>query len=95
MEHVPTSTWRGLVDSVGVAPMNRDSGRQRGKRTTKAGRGDIRRVLYMATLTARRCNPVIRAFGLRLEAAAPRGRFPLDGRHNCLAVPARIHHSVS
>lgn len=42
--------------------MNRDSGRQHGKRTTKGGRADIRRVLYMATLTARRCNPVIRAF---------------------------------
>lgn len=60
---------RRLGALVGVAPMNRDSGRQQGKRTTKAGRGDIRRVLYMATLTARRCNPVIRAFGLRLEAA--------------------------
>lgn len=60
---------RRLSALVGVAPINRDSGRQHGKRSTKGGRGDIRRVLYMATLTARRYNPVIRAFGERLKAA--------------------------
>ena len=60
---------RRLSALIGVAPMNRDSGRHQGKRTTKGGRGDIRRVLYMATLTARRYNPVIRAFGERLKAA--------------------------
>lgn len=60
---------RRLSALGGVAPINRDSGRQHGKRSTKGGRGDIRRVLYMATLTARRYNPVIRAFGERLKAA--------------------------
>lgn len=60
---------RRLGALIGVAPINRDSGRQHGKRSTKGGRGDIRRVLYMAVLTARRCNPVIKAFGERLAAA--------------------------
>lgn len=49
--------------------MNRDSGRQQGKRAIKGGRGEIRQVLYMAVLTARRRNPVIRALAERLEAA--------------------------
>lgn len=60
---------RRLSALLGVAPINRDSGRQQGKRSTKGGRNEIRRVLYMATLTARRYNPVIRAFGERLKAA--------------------------
>jgi transposase len=46
---------------VGVAPMNYDSGKKRGYRKTKGGRGGVRSVLYMATLTATRYNPVIRA----------------------------------
>jgi transposase len=44
---------------VGVAPMNRDSGRKRGYRKTKGGRPAVRRALYMATLTGIRYNPVI------------------------------------
>ncbi len=54
---------------VGVAPFNRDSGKFRGRRAIWGGRAAVRSVLYMATLTARRCNPVIRAFGQRLDAA--------------------------
>lgn len=45
---------------VGVAPMNYDSGRKRGYRKTKGGRGEVRSVLYMATLVATRRNPAIR-----------------------------------
>jgi transposase len=45
---------------VGVAPMNYDSGRKRGYRKTKGGRGNVRSVLYMATLVATRRNPLIR-----------------------------------
>lgn len=54
---------------VGVAPLNRDSGKRRGKRRVTGGRATVRRVLYMATLTATRCNPVIGQFYLRLLAA--------------------------
>jgi transposase len=46
---------------VGVAPMNRDSGKKRGYRKTKGGRAAVRSVLYMATLVATRYNPVIKA----------------------------------
>lgn len=46
---------------VGVAPFNCDSGQMRGKRAIRGGRGEVRAVLYMATLAARRCNPVIKA----------------------------------
>ncbi len=54
---------------VGVAPFNRDSGQSRGIRTTWGGRAEVRRVLYMATLSARRYNPVIREYNQRLIAA--------------------------
>ena len=46
---------------VGVAPMNRDSGRKRGYRKTKGGRPAVRNALYMSTLTGIRYNPVIQA----------------------------------
>jgi transposase len=46
---------------VGVAPMNYDSGKKRGYRKTKGGRGEVRSVLYMATLVATRRNPLIQA----------------------------------
>lgn len=51
---------------VGVAPLNRDSGALRGKRTIWGGRASVRSALYMATLAATRFNPVIRAYYLRL-----------------------------
>lgn len=54
---------------AGVAPFNRDSGPKRGKRHIFGGRASIRRVLYMATLSATRHNPVIREFYLRLLGA--------------------------
>jgi transposase len=58
---------------VGVAPYNRDSGRFAGKRAIFAGRAAVRSVLYMATITAIRCNPVIRVFAERLQKA---GKLP-------------------
>lgn len=54
---------------VGVAPINRDSGTMRGKRSILGGRPDVRRVLFMAALVASRHNPVIKAFYQRLLAA--------------------------
>jgi len=53
---------------VGVAPINRDPGTKSGKRFTGAGRGQIRRVLYMATLVAIRHNPTIKAFYVHLKS---------------------------
>lgn len=51
---------------VGVAPLNRDSGKYRGSRTIWGGRASIRAVLYMGTLVAVRHNPVLSAFYTRL-----------------------------
>jgi len=50
---------RRLAALVGVAPINRDSGQMRGKRTIAGGRSDVRNALYMATLSAIRWNPII------------------------------------
>jgi transposase len=54
---------------VGLAPMNRDSGKQRGERHIVGGRSAVRCVLYMATLTARTYNPLIKAMSDRLTRA--------------------------
>jgi len=51
---------------VGVAPLNRDSGRMRGRRTSWGGRAKVRSVLYMAALVGSRRNPVLTAFYQRL-----------------------------
>ena len=51
---------------VGVAPFNQDSGKHRGKRRIFGGRSSVRSVLYMATLSAIRHNPVIKEFYQRL-----------------------------
>lgn len=53
---------------VGVAPLNRDSGQQRGTRHIYGGRAGLRRVLYMAALTAARHNTVLKEFFQRLRA---------------------------
>lgn len=57
---------------VGVAPLNRDSGKYRGQRTTWGGRATVRSALYMATLVATRHNPVIRAHYQHLQQTGKR-----------------------
>lgn len=47
---------------VGVAPFNHDSGKHRGKRRIFGGRTAVRSVLYMATLSSTRHNPIIKSF---------------------------------
>ena len=54
---------------VGVAPLNRDSGKMRGKRMIGGGRASVRSTLYMAAMVAYRCNPVIAALYERLIKA--------------------------
>jgi transposase len=53
---------------AGLAPFNRDSGQTRGRRRIFGGRKAVRRVLYMACLSAKKYNPVIRQFYERLRA---------------------------
>ena len=64
---------REIAALVGVAPIANESGTSRGRRRVQGGRFEIRRVLYMATLTAARRNPVIKAFYQRLIAT---GKLP-------------------
>ena len=59
-------THKQIAALVGVAPLNRDSGTLRGRRTVWGGRAQVRAVLYMGALVAARFNPVIRAFYQRL-----------------------------
>jgi len=58
-----------LAALVGVAPLNRDSGILRGRRTIWGGRGVVRAALYMGALVATRCNPAVKVFYERLLAA--------------------------
>jgi transposase len=64
-----TLSHKQIAALVGIAPLNRDSGRQRGKRVIWGGRSAVRAVLYMATVSATRFNPVIQAFYQRLVAS--------------------------
>lgn len=54
---------------VGLAPMTNQSGRRRATAHIAAGRASVRAALYMAALTATRCNPVIKVFYQKLKAA--------------------------
>ena len=54
---------------AGLAPLNCDSGKYKGRRRIWGGRAAVRSGLYMATLAAIRCNPAIKGFYQRLIAA--------------------------
>jgi transposase len=62
-------TRRQIAALVGVAPFARDSGLFRGRRMVAGGRSTVRAVLYMATITASRCNPAVAVMYQRLIAA--------------------------
>lgn len=64
-----TLTRTKIASLVGVAPINRDSGFFQGKRSIWGGRAPVRSALYMSTLVACRCNPVIKPFYERLRKA--------------------------
>jgi transposase len=81
-----TLAHRPLASLVGVAPLNRDSGRHQGRRAPWGGRAEVRRVLYMAALTAVRFNPMIKAFYERLVAA---------GKGRKVALVAAMHKLLS
>jgi transposase len=66
-----------LAALVGVAPLNRDSGTLRGRRTTWGGRAHGRATVYMSTLVAVRYNPVFNAFYERLRAAGKAAKLAL------------------
>lgn len=76
-----TLSRHAVAALVGVAPVARDSGAFRGRRRTWGGRAPVRAVLYMATLAAVRCNPVLRAFYRRLTGA---GKLPKVALTACM-----------
>ena len=63
-----TLNRRQIAALVGVAPLNCDSGTLKGSRHIWGGRSAVRTTLYMATISAIRCNPVITVFHARLRA---------------------------
>jgi len=73
---------RAMAALVGIAPMNRDSGQFRGKRTIRGGRGTVRAALYMAAWVGVRFNPVLKEFYQRLIAA---------GKPRKVAIVACMH----
>jgi transposase len=79
LQELGTLNPKQIAALVGVAPMNRDSGRLRGKRRIRGGRAQVCTVLFMATLCAVQHNPVIRSFYRRLLAA---------GKHKKVALVA-------
>jgi len=71
-------TRRRIAALVGVAPVSRDSGQMRGRRTVWGGRAAPRACLYMATLAAARgANPAIAGFYRRLRRAGKPGKVAL------------------
>jgi len=60
---------KSVAALAGVAPINRDSGKMRGRRTTWGGRENVRKSLFMATLSAVRFNPLLKEFYTRLLSA--------------------------
>ena len=70
-------TRQQIAKLVGVAPMNRDSGQSSGKRRIRGGRSPVRVALYMATLSAVRWDPVMRAHYQQLRARGKLGKVAL------------------
>lgn len=70
-------TRQQIAKLVGVAPMNRDSGQTTGKRRIHGGRAPVRVALYMATLSAVRWDPALRAYYQQLRARGKLGKVAL------------------
>ena len=68
---------REIAKLAGVAPMNRDSGQGQGKRRIRGGRSPVRVALYMATLSAVRWDPLMKAHYQQLRARGKLGKVAL------------------
>lgn len=87
-------TRHQIAALVGVAPLNRDSGHRRGRRTTWGGRAPVRAGLYMAALVAVRHNVVLRTFYQRLVAAGKPKKLAIVAamRKLLTILNAMVHH---
>lgn len=92
-----TLSRQQIAALVGVAPLNRESGRWRGPRLVWGGRARVRATLYMATLRATRCNAVIAAFYTRLlEAGKPKKVAVVACMHKLLTIlNAMVKHGTA
>ena len=86
-----TLSNKEIAKLVGVAPLNNDSGKMRGKRSIWGGRANVRSALYMATLSAKKWDPAISAFYQRLIAA---GKKPKVALVACMHKLLRIINAV-
>ncbi|MCC5024433.1 MAG: transposase [Candidatus Synoicihabitans palmerolidicus] len=78
-----------LAALIGVAPFAHDSGRRHRCRHVRGGRHSVRQVLYMAAVSAIRCNPVMRAFYRRLVEAGKLKKIAL------IAVMRQMLHALN
>lgn len=82
-----TLSRQRIASLVGLAPINRDSGKMRGKRCIGGGRADVRTALYMAALVAVRYNPVIKKFYDKLvDAGKPKKLALTAAAHKLLTI---------
>ena len=81
MPELGTLNNKQIASLAGLAPMNRDSGKMKGKRRIIGGRHSVRTTLYMATLSATQCNPVIGRFYQHLVK---------QGKHKKVALTAAM-----
>ncbi len=68
---------RAISKLVGVAPLNNDSGRRRGRSTIWGGRANVRCALYMSALSGIRYNPVLKAYYQKLRTAGKKPKVAL------------------
>lgn len=98
LAHLPelgTLSDSKITGLAGLAPYNRDSGPHKGKRSIRGGRGEVRKSLYMASLTASRINPVLSKIYQRLILAGKPHKVALTALmrkllialNTCLAKP--------
>lgn len=82
---------RRVAALAGLAPMADDSGKHRGARRIQGGRREVRCALYMAALSARRHNPVLKAFAERLTASGKKPKVVLVAvAHKLLVIANAI-----
>jgi len=81
MPELGTLNHKQIASLAGLAPINRDSGKSKGKRRILGGRHSVRTTLYMATLSATRCNPIVGGFYRHLVK---------QGKHKKVALTAAM-----
>lgn len=74
MPELGTMDRKGVAALAGLAPYNNDSGKFRGKRRIGGGRSKVRKVLYMAALSATRYNPTFAALKSKMKAEGKAGK---------------------